>query len=373
MIGTVDVVVVGGGIAGVSAAYHLSATHRVVLFEAAPQLAYHSTGRSAALLVENYGAEPIRPLTKASRRFLTDPPSELVDGSLVEPRGVLWLGNQDQEESLDEVETGARLVGSVVERWTTERAIDAVPALRQAAVAAAVYEPGPLDIDVAGLHQAFVRGIRRSDGELLTSAPVTALTRESNGWRVEAGDKTLFAKVVVNAAGAWGDQMAQMAGVEPVGLTPMRRTAFMVPGKDDWSRWPMVIDADHRFYFKPDGVQVLCSPADETPVEPCDARPDELDVARAIDRINTATTLNIRSVRSAWAGLRTFSPDRSMVIGPDPAAPEFVWLVGQGGTGIQTAPAAGELVAAQVRGEGLPTGLAEHGVDPEALAVARLR
>jgi len=175
----------------------------------------------------------------------------------------------------------------------------------------------------------------------------------------------------VNAAGAWGDTVASLVGLSPVGLQPLRRTAFMVTGDMDWAAWPMVVSAAHDYYFKPDGPQVLCSPSDETPSEPVDARPDPLDVALAIEKINEATTLEIRSVRSEWAGLRTFAPDRDLVIGPDPEEPTFFWMVGQGGTGIQAAPATAELLAALVRGESVPAHIEAVGVDLEDVSPAR--
>lgn len=367
-----DAVVIGGGIAGATAAYHLSPTHRVVLVEAAPHLAFHSTGRSAALLAENYGGHT-RPMTRASRDFFVDPPSGFTDTPLVSQRGVLWIAGDGQLDDLAEIEAGANEVGLTSELWSSERVREAVPVLRPEATVGAVFEPGPLDIDVAALHQGFVRGVRRAGGEILTSSPVTSLKYQRGRWEVTAGARSFQAPVVVNAAGAWGDMVARLAGLEPVGLVPMRRTAFMVGGRDEWSRWPMVINAGHHFYFKPDGAQLLCSPADETPTEPGDAKPDPMDVALAIERINAATDLDIRSVRSEWAGLRTFAPDRSMVIGPDPAAGGFMWLVGQGGTGIQTSPAAGELVASLVRGEGAPARLAEFGVDVDLMAADRFR
>ncbi len=368
-----DVLVVGGGIAGVSVAYELAATHRVVLAETEPQLAYHTTGRSAALYFENYGHAAIRPLSKASRRFLEEPPPELCDVPLLSPRGGLTVARHDQVELLDEAEEEGLAAGTDVRRLDVDGCLELVPAFRRDLVAGGLWEPDAADIDVAALHQTYVRGIRVRGGEIRRAAPVTALSPTGDGWRARVGDEDLAVDVVVDAAGAWGDEVATMAGVDPIGLQPYRRTAFMVPGREEWRDWPMCIGVAHDWYFKPDGIQLLCSPADETPSDPCDARPDELDVAIAIDRINAMTTLGIRSVRSAWAGLRTFAPDRAMVIGPDPDAPGFVWLVGQGGTGIQTAPAAARLAAALVRGEEPDRDLVELGVDPEALGPGRLR
>ena len=370
------ILVVGGGIAGAGVAAALAGRGDVTLVEQEPTLAFHTTGRSAALFFENYGAPPIRPLSRASRTFLEDPPPGSVDHPLLSPRGALIVGSDDDRVALDlEFEDGFSGV-SGVQRLDGRGARAICPALRPEAVTDAVWEPGAADIDVAGLHQAFVRLLRRGGGDVMLGAELRSGAHGANGWRVELVDRegmgsTWEGEVVVDAAGAWADVVAERCGIRPVGLQPMRRTAFMVPGSAASSAWPLVAEVRHRWYFKPDGEQVLCSLADETPSDPCDARPEELDVALAIDRINTATTLDIRHVRSSWAGLRTFAPDRSMVIGPDPEVPEFVWLAGQGGTGIQTAPAAGRLAAAVALGEAIPDDLLSTGCDVAALSPQR--
>ncbi|MGH3650142.1 MAG: NAD(P)/FAD-dependent oxidoreductase, partial [Acidimicrobiia bacterium] len=207
----------------------------------------------------------------------------------------------------------------------------------------------------------------------LTKSPVTRIERDAGGWLVTAGNHRLRCAVVVNASGAWGDPVAEMAGVAPLGLQPMRRTAFMVPGSESSAHWPMVVDTDEQFYFRPDGVQFLCSLAEEVPSDPIDARPRMEDVALAIERINAATTFNIRTVNSQWTGLRTFAPDRDLVIGEDPTAQGFYWLVGQGGIGIQTSPAYGRLLACLVTGDALPESFSEAGVDPIRTHPARFR
>ncbi|CAN5792500.1 FAD-dependent oxidoreductase [soil metagenome] len=369
----VSAVVIGGGIAGVSAAYHLAALGKVALLEAEANLAHHSTGRSAALFFENYGAEPIRPLTRASKAFFLDPDPELVDTPLVAPRGALWIGRPEQAAALARVAEEGRAIGSGIVELAPSEAVEKAPMVDGERLGGAVWEPDPLDIDVAAAHQAYVRGLRSRGGTILTSSPVASIDQSGRGWRVAAGNRVISTDLVVDAAGAWGDQVASLAGVDPVGLTPMRRTAFMVEGRPEWAHGPMVVDVDHTFYFKPDGSQVLCSPGDETPTVPGDARPDPVDVSGAIERINAATTLAIRSVRTEWAGLRTFTGDRAMVIGPEPTRRGFVWLVGQGGTGIQTAPAAAELVTALAHGFPLPHRLLDAGVDPERLGPQRLR
>lgn len=367
-----SVVVIGGGIAGVGAAYALAqAGSQVTLLEAESTLAYHSTGRSAALYFENYGAAANRALTTASRRFFDEPPSGLVDHPLLERRGAMWIGKAEQESSLrthlTESET-SRQPG----RWLGPlQACALVPVLRPDYLVGAVLEPEALDLDVAGLHQAFVRGLRAAGGEIRHTARVESLTRDASKWSIRAGADDLEADVIVNAAGAWADTVARIAGADPLGLEPRRRTAFMVPGDLAYRDWPLVGDTDNDFYFRPDGTQLLCSLAEEKISEPEDARPDELDIALAIDRINEATTIGIRSVRSSWTGLRTFAPDRAMVIGWDPRVEGFFWLAGQGGTGIQTAPAAGQLTSDLIINGRPSSHLQAHQVDLDGLSPNR--
>ena len=343
------VVVIGGGIAGAGVAFALLDSPdppEVILVEAESQLGFHTTGRSAAQLIENYGAGPIRPLTAASLPFFRDPPSDLVDAPLLGPRPMVMIANQAQAPLVDDMLAAAHGSEPTLVEITPRQACDLVPVLRPEPIVRAVHEPNSTDIDVAGLLQSFVRGIRKAGGRIETSRRVDCAAPDGDGWTIETTDGALGADIVVNAAGAWGDVVAESAGIAPIGLAPLRRTAFMVASPVEGSAdWPLFADVEHTWYVKPDGPQLLCSPADETPTEPGDPRPEEFDIALAIDRINTATTLNIRSVRSSWAGLRTFAPDRSMVLGPEPSRPSFVWCVGQGGTGIQTAPAAGRLVA----------------------------
>lgn len=263
--------------------------------------------------------------------------------------------------------------GARCEVLTADEAVGHFPALRRDWLEGGLHEPSGADIDVAGLHQAFVRIARAHGTEILTGSPVTEISREYAGWRIRSGHLELKADAIVNAAGAWGDRLAKLAGVAPIGLQPMRRTAFMVPGSQESSGWPMVVEANERFYFRPDGVQFLCSLAEEVPSEPMDAKPRMEDVALAIERINEATTLEIRTVNSQWAGLRTFAPDRDLVIGEDPSAPGFHWLVGQGGIGIQTSPAYGRLLSSLATGEDLPDHFSAVGVDPERTSPARFR
>jgi D-arginine dehydrogenase len=364
-----DVVVIGGGIAGIAAAAELAvAGAEVVLLEAENQLAYHTTGRSAALYFESYGHPTVRALSRASRRYFEDPPAGTTDAPLLSPRGAMVVAPPDQVDLLCRQIDEAREHGTTVRRLTPEEAIELVPALRVEEIAMASYEADAADMDVAAIHQSFVRTFRRHGGTIVTGARVTGLSR-ADSWTITTGSGDRYdAGVVVNAAGAWCDIVGGLFGALPLGLVPKRRTAFMIGAPPGSAHWPLTVDAAHTFYFKPDGSQLLCSPADETPTEPCDARPEEIDIALAIERINHMTTLGVRSVRSSWAGLRSFVPDGGMVIGFDPDVDGFFWLAGQGGTGIQTSPAAGALVADLIGGAD-----PRSGVDAALFAPSRLR
>jgi D-arginine dehydrogenase len=367
------VVVIGGGIAGVAAAAHLAPEADVTVLEMESTLAYHTTGRSAATFIVNYGAEGSRPLARASLTFLESPPGDIADFDLLSDRGAFWIADERQLSTLEQIAEEGEASGAGSKLVEARQVLDLVPKLRPGYVAAGLWEPSARDIDVAGLHQVFVRMARRHGTEIKTRSPVTEIRVDGAGWAVTTPGGTFECDAVVNAGGAWGDRVAAMAGIEPIGLQPMRRTAFMVPGHEEYREWPLVVDVDDRFYFRPDGVQLLCSLAEENPDDPGDVQAREEDVALAIERINQATTLNIRSVSSQWAGLRTFAPDRDLVIGEEPTAPGFFWLVGQGGTGIMTAPAYGALLASQILAKPLPEELAAAGVDPHKTSPDRFR
>jgi D-arginine dehydrogenase len=368
-----DFVVIGGGIAGVAAAAHLAPHGSVTVLEMEATLAYHTTGRSAALFTVNYGGEASRPLARASQGFLETPPEGSTDASLLTGRGAVWVADRHQMEHLEEIAHQGHVSGAGSALIGPAEVMALVPMMNPDQLAGGLWEPSACDLDVAALHQAFVRLARRRGAEIRTSAPVTGLTPLTDGWRVASSDGGIDCGAVVNAAGAWGDHVAMLAGVAPIGLQPMRRTAFMVPGDEAYSGWPMVVDVDQGYYFRPDGSQLLCSLAEEIPSQAEDARPRMEDVALAIERINHATKLEIRSVNSQWTGLRTFAPDRDLVIGEEPTAPGFFWLVGQGGTGIATSPAYGALIASQVVGAEVPSGLAAAGFDPRTTLPDRFR
>jgi len=367
-----DVIVIGAGIAGASVAAHLAEARRVVLIEREDRAGYHSTGRSAALFTEIYGNTVIRALTRASRNFLFDPPAGFAEGPLTRPRGCLYIASQSQLEVL---QTFASLpdVAPATRSLEVHEAYSLCPILREGYVAAALYEPDSADIDVSALHQGYLRLFRRRSGQLVTSAPVEALERGAAGWTVHAARERFTAPVLVNAAGAWADEVAALAGLTRVGLQPRRRTAVLVdaPPGMDVSRWPFVNDAEEQFYFKPEGSSLFLSPADETPVEPSDVQPDEWDIAAAVERVEAVTTLEIARLKARWAGLRTFAPDRTPVAGFSDEASGFFWLAGQGGYGIQTAPALSRAAAALILGAPLPGDLQALDAELSALSPTR--
>ena len=369
-----DFMVVGAGMAGASAAYWLAERGRVVVFEQEDAPGYHSTGRSAAMYMETYGGPLTKGLAVAGRSFLAEPPAGFAASPLLSPRQVLYLGRSDQIGALDGFyEENRRRVPSL-ERLDAYQALAQPVPLREDYIAGAVLEPEAEEIDVAALHQGYLRGLRARGGALMTEAPVTALARNGSLWQAETPAGAFAAPVVVNAAGAWCDAVAALAGVAPIGLEPKRRTAFIFDGPADGvDGWPMVHDVEDSFYLKPDAGRVLGSPADEVPSEPCDAFPEEMDIAIGADRIMQATALEIRHIRNKWAGLRSFVKDRQPVAGFDVAAQGFFWLAGQGGAGIMTAPALGATVAALASGEPVPEDAAAHGITAEDLGPGRLR
>ncbi|MER6577858.1 FAD-binding oxidoreductase [Nonomuraea sp. NPDC001023] len=343
-----DFLIVGGGVAGACAGFFLARSGTVTLLEAEQVTGHHSTGRSAALFSEYFGNRAVRALTAASRNFLAAPPPGFADVPLLSPRGVLALCPHGGEQLFDEVLAEGRQAPAPAVEIDPAEAPAHCPVLRPGRFSRAMLKPGAMDIDVDALHQGFLRGIRARGGQVLTSARVRALSRAGGVWRAVTDAGEHAAPILVNAAGAWADEVAGLAGVRPVGLRPLRRTAFLVdlPEGTDARSWPMVTDVADTFYFKPESGRLLVSPADATPVPPCDARPDDLDVAVGVRRVQEATTLEIRSVRHAWAGLRSEVADGTPVIGPDPGAPGFVWLAALGGYGVQTSPEAGRIAAA---------------------------
>jgi D-arginine dehydrogenase len=370
----VDVAVVGGGIAGVSVAAILAETLQVVVLERESHPGLHSTGRSAALFSEIYGGATIRALSRGSREFFYAPPAGFAESALIRPRSTLQIATVGQEQRLNDFASLPDVAPAI--RWLDGAASRALcPILREDYVVAAALETASADLDVNALHQGWLRQLRDRGGRLLVNAEVNTLEHTGSAWKLTTAASSIHADVVINAAGAWADVLARRAGVREVGLQPRRRTALIVdlPAGMHSDAWPMVIDIDEQFYFKPDAGALLLSPADETPTEPCDAWPDDWDVAVAVDRVQSATTLEVERVRRSWAGLRSFVADRTPVVGYAPDAPGFFWLAGQGGYGIQTAPAMAMLAAALVRRMAVPQQLVSFGLDARTLSPDRVQ
>ena len=369
-----DFLIIGGGIAGASVAYWLSPHGRVILLERESQPGYHSTGRSAAMFMESYGTPQVCALTRASRAFFENPPAGFADSPVLSARGAMMVATQGQDTLLANYWESARTLSPNARLLDARAACALVPVLRADRVLGAVHEPDALAMDVDVLHQGYLRGIRRSGGTVVCNAEVTALQRSAQGWQLRAGGIDYAAPVVLNAAGAWADVVASLAGVRPIGLQPKRRSAFIFapPQGVSSNDWPLTIGIDEDWYFKPDAGMLLGSPANADPVPPQDVQPEELDIALAIDRIESMTSLSIRRPSRTWAGLRSFVADGDLVGGFDADASGFFWVAAQGGYGIQTSAAMGEACAALARGLPIPERIASFGLSAAMLAAQRL-
>jgi D-arginine dehydrogenase len=373
---TYDFAIVGAGIAGASTGWELSARAPTVLLERESQPGYHTTGRSAALYMETYGTPAIRALTRASRAFFDQPPAAFGDDPILTPRGVMHVAAAAQADLLEAAWRELSGRSRDVRRLGQDEMLAAVPCLRPEAAAFGLAEDGASDIDVHAMHQGYLRGFRQNGGRVLTDAHVTGLTRDAGLWTVTLADgRAVRARHLVNAAGAWADELADLAGARRIGLEPRRRTAFTFapPEGVDAARWPAVVGIDESYYFKPDAGQLLGSPANADPVHPHDVVPEELDVALGIHHIEQATTLTIRRPHRVWAGLRSFVADGDMVIGWDGEREDFFWLAGQGGYGIQSAAGAALLARSLLLGQELPEALRAEGLAAAMLSPQRLR
>jgi D-arginine dehydrogenase len=371
-----DVLIIGAGIAGASLAWRLAARRSVLLVERESQPGYHATGRSAAMFMETYGAPGVRALTRASRAFYERPPPGFGEQPLLSRRGVMYLATEGQHGLLQQTRRDLSRDEAELQVLGADEATARVPCLRAGVVQGALWDGAAQDIDVHALHQGFLRGFRQQGGELRCATAPRAVRHDGRRWHVELnGGETVHARQVVNAAGAWADQLAALFGAAPIGLEPRRRSAFTfkAPEGMDVSGWPAVVGIDESYYFKPDAGRLLGSPANADATVPHDVAPEELDIAMGIHAIEAVTTLTIRRPASTWAGLRSFVADGELVIGLDERSPGFLWLAAQGGYGIQSAAGASELAASLLCGEPLPGTLAAHGVDPRAFAPQRLR
>lgn len=371
-----DFLIIGGGIAGASAAFELAAAGaRVIILERESQPGYHSTGRSAAVFTEIYGNAVIRALTVASGRFFLNPPDGFGDHPLLLPRPLIMIGREDQRHEVEKLRALAVQLVPNLRILERDEVLQRLPVLSRDYVACGLLEPNSSDMDVNSIHTGFLRGARARGSQVVSRAEVVGMDRGQGGWTVRTTAGNFQGRHVINAAGAWADVVAEQAGVRPIGLVPKRRTAFTFSFDPPApvSTWPTVIDISEQFYFKPEAGRLLGSPADETPSPPCDAQPEELDIAVAIDRISAATTVSVRTVDSRWAGLRSFVADKTPVVGFDDDADGFFWLAGQGGYGIQTSAAMGRLAAALACGRDVPADLVALGVSADLVSPRRLR
>ena len=343
MTATSDILVIGGGIAGISAAAELSADARVTVLETEDAIGYHSSGRSAAIFIRNYGNATLRALNAVAEPVLKEP-AGISENSLLSPRGELMIANEDELEALESYLEGAE----GMERISPDEAVILVPILRREKIAAAAIERNAQDIDVDRMLQGYARLLRKRDGKIITNAPARNITFSKGLWSVETPAGNFQAPILINAAGAWADNVAEMADVRKVGLSPMRRSAILLPSPPDHdiTNWPLFVTASEQWYAKPEAGKLFVSPADEDPVEPHDAWPDDMVMAEGLDRFEKAVTVPVTRVEKSWAGLRSFVADRTPVVGFDAKADGFFWLAGQGGYGMQTAPALASLTAA---------------------------
>ena len=337
-----DFIIIGGGIAGISAGARLSHLGRVTVLERESALAYHASGRSAALFEESYGKPSVIALNRASKDY-----HATANGGVLSPRGLMLVGTGATDAAFrkDIADMGLSEI-------TAQEAKSLVPILNTAVVDRAAIDTSAWDIDTDLLIQNFAREVRANGGQVATGAPVNAITRSASGWQVVAGDQIHEGTTLVNAAGAWVDQIAQMAGVTPLGFTPLRRSMARIPapGGHDMSKWPMVFGAGEDWYCKPDAGALIVSPAEEDPCDPHDAWADDMVLAEGLARYEEHVTEPVTRMLANWAGLRTFAPDRQLVLGRDTGTPNFVWCAGQGGYGFQTAPAASQLLANLIGG-----------------------
>ncbi len=371
---TVDFLVIGAGIAGASVASELIRHGSVLILEAEDHPGYHTTGRSASMFLEFHGNAPLRALVRHSRPFFESPPDGFAAHPILNNRGVLFIARSDQLNSLARIVNENYQESARVVRGDHRLAVSNHPALRAEYVAACMWNPDAMDIDVHALLHGFLRTFRCSGGQLQTGARVVALHRDGGYWTAQTHEASYRANIVVNAAGAWADEVGQIAGAQKIGLVPKRRSVCIIPADTmNVTKWPMVGDVDEEFYFKPDAGNLLLSPADETPMEPCDVYPDDLDIAIAVEHLEAATNIKVtRKIDRQWAGLRSFVEDKMPVVGYDTKAHGFFWLAGQGGDGIQTSPALSRLAAALAIDEPVPADMAADGLTPETLSPVRL-
>lgn len=368
-----DIAIIGAGIAGAAAAYFLSRSASVALVEREAAIGYHSSGRSSEQFTVGISADTMRRLAEASRSFFLSPPTDFGAQRLVTPRGSLTVGRASQRAELERLCERITGVGAAARHLDRQEALAEFPALLASGVDGGVLEVEAMDIDTSALLQAYVRGAKARGAQLLTDAAVTSIERRSGAWIVGTSRGAVSASLILNSAGAWVDEITQLAGLEPIGLVSYRRTAFTFapPPGVDASRWPHTCNVDYQWYIKPGYDSLMGSLAEAVPASPGDVYPDDMDVAQGIHNIEQDTSFRIVKPLSKWAGLRNFVRDRNPVAGTRPGAEGFFWLAGQGGCGILTSPALGEAIAALMLGRELPQAQRELGIEASDLAPTR--
>lgn len=375
-LGRFDFLVIGAGIAGASAAYELADLGSVLLMEREDQPGYHTSGRSAAVFTETYGPPVIRKLVACAKPFFENPPQGFAEHPLLSPRGELFAAPAGQEETLEETFQKNAAQGVRQKRLSAAEALARHPLLRpESAAKGAIFVEEVWDMDVHALLRGFLKGFRARGGKASMRAELLGLERQGDLWHAQSKAGEARAPYVVNATGAWGDEVAALAGIAPLGLEPLRRTVITLdpPEGLDPARLPLLGDADLTYYMKPDAGRLLCSLAEATLQPPCDIQPDEEDIALLAWRLEEATTLQIRRIASSWAGLRTFLPDGEPALGEDPDHPGFFWLVGQGGYGIKTSPPLARATASLLDTGDLPADLTDRSIALNDLHMRRLR
>lgn len=347
-----DVIIVGAGIAGCSVAAELSRHNSVLLLETEGHAGYHSTGRSAAIFAQSYGSSLIRAVTALAEPFYLSDPEGFSESPLLTPRGLLRLGRTEQMDRLNALYSEMSADTPSLRWIDAQEAEERLPLLKKGIIEGGFSNDDARDIDVHALQTGYLRLLKNSKGHFANNAEVVAIAKHGNGWEIKTREETYNAPVIVNAAGAWADHIAGLAGVKPVGIQPLKRSAitFDAPDGFDVMSMPMFVDADEEFYLKPEGGRLMASPADETPCPPSDCQADEMDVAVCADKIMQHFNVDIRRIHSRWAGLRSFVSDRDPICGFDPEQQGFFWLAGQGGSGVQTAPALAKIAADLVAG-----------------------
>ncbi len=369
-----DYLVIGAGISGAAAAYELAPAGSVAMIEAEAVPGYHSTGRSAALYTRNFGNRTVQRINHASHAFLSNPPTGFSDGSLLTPRGSLTIAAPGEEARLLPILALSSL-GHEVELVSAARALELAPIMRPRRVAAAAYERGVMDMDVASLHQGYLRAFKLRGGHIICGRRIERLERRDGTWHAVAGDVSLSARVIINAAGAWAGQIGELAGATAIGLVAKRRTAILIdaPGGVDLGTMPAVDYVTSDAYYKPDAGRIMASPGDQTPIAPQDVQPEDYDVAVLADWLETETHIKVTRIEASWAGLRSFVSDDVPVVGFDGLAEGFFWLAGQGGYGIMMAPALGRAAHGLISEGSLPADLLASGINAHDLSPNRLR